>query len=167
MRLQFSLSFYSSSAKGEQYPKVIKARDIFAVQIQRIQRAGQESGGHPKGVSIFVVRPKKGVVNGLTWEEITLESTNEGCCQEWFQALMKILNGEVFFFFFSQLLKKYWGMGVFVIIFFIHLATNTKGKQIHIYIYKIGGGGRIENTGCAQLGCLGMETANLLTITFY
>ncbi|XP_030846533.1 uncharacterized protein LOC105440821 isoform X2 [Strongylocentrotus purpuratus] len=82
----------SSHAKGEQYPKVIKARDIFAVQIQRIQRAGQESGGHPKGVSIFVVRPKKGVANGITWEEITLESTNEGCCQEWFQALMKILN---------------------------------------------------------------------------
>ncbi|XP_054768014.2 uncharacterized protein LOC129275245 isoform X1 [Lytechinus pictus] len=82
----------SSHAKGEQYPKVIKIKDIFAVQIQRIQRAGQEDGGHPKGVSIFVVHPKKGVANGLTWEEIVLESTNEGTCQQWFQAILKLIN---------------------------------------------------------------------------
>lgn len=167
MRLQFSLSFYSSSAKGEQYPKVIKARDIFAVQIQRIQRAGQESGGHPKGVSIFVVRPKKGMVNGLTWEEITLESTNEGCCQEWFQALMKILNGEVFFFSFFIASEKILGNGGICYNFFSFIWQRTPRENKYIYIYTKQGGGRIENTGYAQLGCLGMETANLLTITFY
>ena len=57
---------------------------------------GHEDGGHPRGVSIFMLRPKRGVANGLLWEEITLASNNERFCQEWFQAILQLLNGKTF-----------------------------------------------------------------------
>lgn len=88
-----------------------------------------------------MVRPKKGVVNGLTWEEITLESTNEGCCQEWFQALMKILNGEVFFFFFFIASEKILGNGGICNNFFHSFGNEHQGKtNTYIYIQNRGGG---------------------------
>ncbi|XP_072179549.1 ceramide kinase-like protein [Diadema setosum] len=111
----------SSQVKGETYPKEVRVRDIFAVQIQRIQRAGQEDGGHPRGVSIFVVHPQKGVANGLAWEEVLLSSTNENCCQEWFQAILGLLNE------FTERPKR--------LTILIDTLTNNKAK--HVYEAKI------------------------------